>query len=75
MTADRISLCMVALNKGQKADCGSYKTGIVCAVDTIKKISESLSIPMENVRGIRDIVDYIAEYLKINVQFLFADLN
>lgn len=75
MTADRISLCMVALNKGQKADCGSYKTGIVCAVDTIKKINESLSVLMENVRGIWDIADYIDEYLKINVQFLFADLN
>lgn len=75
MTADRISLCMVALNKDQKADCGSYKTGTVCAVDTIKKINESLSVLMENVRGIRDIADYIDEYLKINVQFLFADLN
>ena len=66
---------MVALNKDQKADCGSYKTGTVCAVDTIKKINESLSVLMENVRGIRDIADYIDEYLKINVQFLFADLN
>ena len=58
---------MVALNKGQKADCGSYKTGTVCAVDTIKKINESLSVLMENVRGIRDIADYIDEYFAVSI--------
>ena len=32
---------MVVLDKGQKADCDSCKTGIVCAVNTIKEIGES----------------------------------
>ena len=38
---DRTSSCMVVLHKGQKADCDSCKTGIVCAVKVIQEISES----------------------------------
>ena len=38
---DRTSSCMVVLDKGQKADCDSCKTGIVCAVKAIQEISES----------------------------------
>ena len=41
MTADRTPACMDVLDKGQKADCDSCKTGIVCAVNTIKKMGES----------------------------------
>ena len=32
---------MVVLDKGQKADCDSCKTGIVLAVNTNKEIGES----------------------------------